>query len=280
MIALANSAAALGIVSWDPVLTGYLAVFAAVGMLCGSVYLLLATNLGARLGFLVAWTGLWGWILLMAIVWWVFGIGWIGTGPVWDVTHVTTNPATVPVEQVQLLAAFGPTDTPPSDWQVTINPDAQSAADGHIVCSAIDPRRLEPANSCLFTAATDYHTYRVLTRGGGRYRALGIPDNAVTQYFLPSRTHVNYAVVQLQPFAPTAQVDPNLLDEAGDVILPVSQIDPSAPVYSVVMVRNMGNVRLRPALLALFSLLLFGLGCYHLHRRDQAIWAVRAAAAE
>ncbi len=270
----------LGIVSWDPVITGYLAVIISVGVLCGSIYLLLATNLGTRLGFLVAWTGLWGWMLLMAIVWWVFGIGWIGTAPDWQVTHVTTNPATVPVEEVQVLAAFGPTQNPPGAWQISNDAGAQSAADGHVACSDADPRRLEPTNSCIFRAPTDYHTHRILITGGERYRALGIPDNAITQYFVPSRAHTNYAVVQIQPFAPVNQIDPNLVDDEGTIVLPVSEIDTSAPVYSVVMVRDLGNVRLRPALLAVFSALLFGLGCYHLHRRDLAVWAVRAAAAE
>ena len=55
----------LAVVGWDPVLTGYLAVLLSVVILCGSVYLLLATNIGVRLGFLVAWTGFWGWNLLM-----------------------------------------------------------------------------------------------------------------------------------------------------------------------------------------------------------------------
>ncbi|HCB33999.1 MAG TPA: hypothetical protein DEP66_05375 [Acidimicrobiaceae bacterium] len=273
-------AGALAVVSWDPVLTGYLAVVAAVGMLCGAVYLLLATNLGARLGFLVAWTGLWGWILLMAAVWWVFGIGWKGTDPGWEVTHVTANPASVPVAEVQQLAAVGPQQDPPGDWDVAVDAEALSAASGHIVCTAADPRRLEAVNSCLFTAATDYHVYRVVTTGGERYRPLGIPDNALTQYFLPSRSRDHFAVVQLQPFSPVRQIDPNLLDDDGAVVLPVSRVDASAPVYSVVMVRDMGNVRLRPALLTVFAALVFGLGCYHLHRRDQAIWAVRAAVAE
>ena len=38
---------------WDPTILGVLVVLSAVGLFCGSVYLLLATNLGARLGFLV-----------------------------------------------------------------------------------------------------------------------------------------------------------------------------------------------------------------------------------
>lgn len=266
--------------SWDPVLTGYLSVIVSVLVLCGSVYLLLATNLGARLGFLVAWTGLWGWMLLMGITWWVFAIGWKGTGPTWDVLAVTTNPATVTVESVQQLEGVQPDDSLPAGWIEIIDPDARSVADSHIVCSGADPRLLEAVNPCLFDSVTDFHTHRVVATGGERYRPLGIPDNVITQYFVPSRSDPRYAVVQLQPFTPTPDVDPNLVDADGGVILPTPQINPDAPVYSVVMVRDEGNERLRPALLTIFSALLFGLGCYHLHRRDQAVWAVRAAASD
>ena len=273
------SASILAIVSWDPVLTGYLAVIIAVGVLCGSVYLLLATNLGVRLGFLVAWTGLWGWMLLMSLVWWVFGIGWIGSQPGWNVTHVAANPATVPVAVVQDLARYDLDQAPP-EWTEVDEADIRSAADSHVVCDDADPRRLLAVNSCRFSAATDFVTHRVLITGGERYRPLGVPDNVVTQYFLPSRGMPEYAVVQIQPFAPMPDVDPNLVDDEGTVILPQAQIDDDAPVYSIVMVRDHGSVRLRPALLAIFSALLFGLGCYHLHRRDQAIWAVREAAGQ
>ena len=41
-------------IGWEPELRGILIVIIAVGVLWGSVYLVLATNLGARLGFLVA----------------------------------------------------------------------------------------------------------------------------------------------------------------------------------------------------------------------------------
>ena len=269
----------LGIVSWDPVLTGYLAVIIGIAVLCGSVYLLLATNLGVRLGFLVAWTGLWGWMLLMSIVWWVFGIGWIGSQPGWNVLQVATNPAVVPVEEVQQLSDYGLDDVPP-DWIEVDEADARSAADSHVVCSDADPRRLLAVNSCLFTAATNYFTHRVVMTGGERYRPLGVPDNVITQYFFPSRGRPNYAVVQIQPFVPIADIDPNLVDDEGVPILPAAEIDDDAPIYSVVMVRDHGSVRLRPALLTIFSALLFGLGCYHLHRRDQAIWAVREAASQ
>lgn len=267
----------MAIVGWDPVLTGYLAVFLSILILCGSVYLLLATNIGARLGFLVAWTGLWAWNLLMGIIWWIFGIGWVGYGPSWEVTHVSTNPEAVPIELVQELSN-DVNEAPGSGWEVVVSPDARATADAAVVCSGADPRRLETVNTCLFSAATDYQVHRVMRIGGERYRPLGIPDNPVTRYFIPSRGRPHYSVVQLQSYTPTPDIDPNKLGDDGKVLLPEAVLDEAAPIYTVVMVRDQGNLRLRPALVTIFSGLLFGLGCYHLHRRDQAIWAVREAA--
>ena len=55
----------------------------ASAVLMGSVYLVIATNLGARLGFLVALTGLFGWLALMGGIWWIYGIGYKGAAPEW-----------------------------------------------------------------------------------------------------------------------------------------------------------------------------------------------------
>ena len=54
---------------WDPTILGVLTVLSGVVLFCGSVYLLLATNLGARLGFLVAATALTGLLTLLATLW-------------------------------------------------------------------------------------------------------------------------------------------------------------------------------------------------------------------
>lgn len=268
----------LAVVGWDPTLTGYLAVLLSVLVLCGSVFLLLATNLGARLGFLVSWTGFWGWNLLMGIIWWVFGIGWIGQQPSWQVSHVASDPAVVPVELVQQVS--NDIDDVPEGWDDVVEADAQSAADSHIVCNPDTPdaRLLESVNSCLFDAAAQYQTHRILETGGDRYRIFGIPDNAFTQYFIPSRGRPHYAVVQVQAYQQAEEIDPNNFGDNGKVVIPAAILDTSAPIYSVVMYRDQGSLRLRPALVTLLSGLLFGLGCYHLHRRDQAVWAVREAA--
>ena len=54
---------------WDPTILGVLVVLSAVGLFCGSVYLLLGTNLGARLGFLVAGACLSGFMVLLSSLW-------------------------------------------------------------------------------------------------------------------------------------------------------------------------------------------------------------------
>src|SRR4051794_27561309 len=54
---------------WDPTIVGILAPVAGVFLFCGSVYLLLSTNLGARLGFLVAAAALMGFMVLLSTLW-------------------------------------------------------------------------------------------------------------------------------------------------------------------------------------------------------------------
>ena len=71
-------------ISWEPELRGILIVIIASVTLCGSIYLVLGTNLGARLGFLVALSGLAGWMALMGGIWLVYGIGLKGPEPSWE----------------------------------------------------------------------------------------------------------------------------------------------------------------------------------------------------
>ena len=77
-------------VSWQPEIRGYLVVLVMVITLIGSTYLILGTNLGARLGFMVALAGLAGWMMSMAIIWAVYGIGLTGTLPSWKPAEPAT----------------------------------------------------------------------------------------------------------------------------------------------------------------------------------------------
>src|SRR3954451_23600609 len=70
-------------IGWEPEIRGVLTVMIAVVVLCGSIYLIMATNMGARLAFLVVLAGLFGWLFLMGITWWIYGIGLKGPDPTW-----------------------------------------------------------------------------------------------------------------------------------------------------------------------------------------------------
>ena len=77
---------------WDPQIRGIVILVTAVAILPGSVYLLLATNMGARIGFLLAVAGLSGWITLMGTLWFLNGQGLKGRLPSWDSEELVIGP--------------------------------------------------------------------------------------------------------------------------------------------------------------------------------------------
>lgn len=70
-------------IEFRPQIAGVLTVLVSVLVLCGSVWLLLVTNSGIRLGTLVSLAGFFGWMFIMGITWWIYGIGYAGSSPVW-----------------------------------------------------------------------------------------------------------------------------------------------------------------------------------------------------
>jgi hypothetical protein len=75
-------------ISWDPEIRGALTILMGSLVLFGSIWLILNTNLGNRLGTLVALTGFFGWLMIMGIVWWIYGIGLQGDRPTWEPTEI------------------------------------------------------------------------------------------------------------------------------------------------------------------------------------------------
>jgi hypothetical protein len=96
---------------WNPTIIGILTVLAAIGLFCGSVYLLLATNLGARLGFLVAAAGLTGFMFLLATLWWTSGSSGIdpphGRSPQWKVVEILKDPSQSKIPEIRDIAKTG-----------------------------------------------------------------------------------------------------------------------------------------------------------------------------
>ena len=85
------------------------------------------------------------------------------------------------------------------------------------------------------------------------------------QFFLFHSTH--YYIIQVQP----------ALNQAGGPggAPPRPVADAAQPVTSVIMIRDLGNLRLPQLILAAVSLLIFGISCYVLHVRDKEIMALR-----
>src|SRR4029078_11706384 len=57
--------------SWDPAIRGILSVGVGVVVLIGSVYLLLGTNIGFKLGARVSASGLFGFLSILTLIWWI-----------------------------------------------------------------------------------------------------------------------------------------------------------------------------------------------------------------
>lgn len=98
MIAIANLIAGIG---WEPEIRGLLTVALGLAILAGSVWLLLVTNTGTRLGSLIALAGFWGWMFVMGIFWWIYGIGWAGSLPSWQVEDVFIDEPGIEVTGLQ-----------------------------------------------------------------------------------------------------------------------------------------------------------------------------------
>ncbi|MEM9133394.1 MAG: hypothetical protein AAF962_19200 [Actinomycetota bacterium] len=80
-------------VAFDPFFRGLLSVLAISVALVGGTYLIIATNTGTRLGFLVSAGSLFGWMFLMGIVWTIYGIGWAGQAPTWSLVEINFDDA-------------------------------------------------------------------------------------------------------------------------------------------------------------------------------------------
>lgn len=252
--------------TWDPFMRGFLATAVGVVVLCGSVYLLLGTNVGSRLGFLIAFAGLSGWMMIMGLQWWVYGIGLIGDVPSWHAIEIITTD-----DEGDTSAALLPEARDLGTWEEVPAGDTRR---GEIQAAADEALTSEESSAAPFDATNDYELLDVFELGGKEGIATRLPG--------PHPPH--YAAVQVQRTVPVATlVDPDAECPEGARCVqfgetpPAPEIDASAPVQTVVLERDLGNRRFPPALITVASAILFGVSCTALHRRDKASTAARAA---
>ena len=283
-------------IAFDPTIRGILAVLVGVVVLMGSVYLLLATNTGNRLGFLLALTGLFGWMAIMGSIWWIYGIGMQGQAPEWDVVEYNAGDVEQAVTEkvTELELSDLPQDDDGVDYEVMstlaeedperfveINERFQEDSNGWRWMPASDPSRgeaeatvsaeLPECSTCNFGIENpaDYLVLGAFEVGGKD----GLPanpsrwDRIRTQVVsaLTIKNPERYAVVQVQR---VIEQEP----EPGQAP-PTPEVDPAEPVISVVMIRDIGDRRFPAAMITIGSTLIFALLCWVLHQRERILEA-------
>ena len=78
-------------IAWDPQIRGILTVATGAVVLMGSVWLIVSTNSGTRLGTLISVAGFFGWMTILAVTWWIYGTGWRGESPSWQVIDINVG---------------------------------------------------------------------------------------------------------------------------------------------------------------------------------------------
>jgi hypothetical protein len=112
--------------SWDPAIKGILVVAIAVAILAGSIYVIVATNTGARLGLLISLAALFGWLSIMSLFWWIQppGIGPSGKAPGWHVEEIFIHdPSSPPANLQQLNDLPDPSQIATAADIIAANPD-------------------------------------------------------------------------------------------------------------------------------------------------------------
>jgi len=253
-------------VSWQPELRGILVVVIMVIALIGSTYLILGTNLGARLGFLVAATALAGWMMCMAAVWAIYGIGLQGPLPKWKPAH----PITI-VRNSEALPSAGVVETVPVTDQMT--PAAAAAkvaeqleAEGWTLLDEADPRRGQAvaASDEIIQieaeefAAGEYKTLAVYDKGGERWPKIGESID-----FIAFKHEPRYSLVEIAPLVPQ-RAEPGRAPAKAVV-------DENAPHRYVLMIRDLGARRKPGFLIAIGSGIVFAVLAWVLHRRESLL---------
>ena len=356
--------------AWDPEVRGFLAVLAGTITWMGSVWLLVSTNSGPRLGTLLSLAGFFAWMAIMGSIWWIYGIGWVGDAPTWQEVEIvesadegdlffaaldeagelqsealptaheivvaagadaeaefgsnwltsgtgglTSDEAERLVEVQTAWLEFGvvtvdsltadQTEGLSGDEIADLAAEEQSKNEATTLSelAAVAPGLIDQDSNelggwtLLSTAEAGEAQASAIAMilesgdfsfgGQGEFKLLdaftiggkeGLPEdpNVWDRVWTKVRqtaqiTHpTRYGIIQLQQV--TEESITNLPGTAPQ--RPV--VDTEEPIVSVVMIRDLGNVRFRPAMVTIGSLLIFFALCYMLHERDKLLMARRA----
>lgn len=259
--------------AWNPTVRGLLFPGIMAVILCGSTYLILATNMGNRLGFLVSATMLTGWLALMAVIWMIYGIGMHGTAAHWKVQEYISGPTTA----AQYPRAEKLTTS--NGWKLLkegnpVRGDAQATADALLL------------EQKVFQSSSDYVPLTNAYEYGGEHHLFNVIKGEACTWEFVKRLCINHkahwVVVQVQAAKKTTESVLVSGQETQRAVLARGSDgkvlrDTTQPVVTVVMVRDLGSLRRPGLVLFLASSVLFALCASTLHSRDKKVMALKAA---
>ena len=226
-------------------LRGYAIVVFSVGLFCGSIYLVLATDVGNRMGFMISFASLCGFLAMLGLIWFtnLTPLNALhGPPPHWNVKEVVDNPAQAKTETVRAIEEKGQILDAAEQGEVKATVDSALTAEG--------------GEFKEFTNTSDYVVVKAERIGGGNL-----------SFF---RHRPLFAVMTIQG---AKKVDP--LPGGAP---PPPQADPAKPVRNIVLERDLGAMRQPPVVMTTAFSILFALSLYVMHNMERA--ALKAKAAE
>jgi hypothetical protein len=249
-------------INWEPELRGIVIVAIAVGVLIGGTYLVVGTNLGARLGFLVVLAGLFGWMATMGVIWWTYGIGLKGREPTWQ----PAEPVTI-VREASLLQGSEILEQP-LELSGEVQGDSRKVStalqsEGWLLLEESDPRRGQAVaasdeiiqQEAEELVAGEYISLAVYDKGGDRWPKINESLDFIAFFHRP-----HFSLVEVAP------VVPQRTEPGRAPARPV--VDETQPRRYIHMIRDLGTKRQPAIFITIGSTIIFLLLCRILHKRD------------
>ena len=249
---------------WYPTILGVLVVVAAVVLFVGSIYLILGTNMGARLAFLVTVTALMGFMVVLTSLWITTAspLNTLkGSVPKWEIKEVVPSLDESKVTEVRDIEEDG---TKVSTVEAA---NVKAAVDEGLVTkvsNAVEEFTPEDNEFALFDDVTQYKVLSTYEIGGSNpswldFQFTHTPRFAVVQFCGTDQTPIIFGTVP-----PAPECAPEGSEDAADNGF-------------VVLEYNLGDVRFPPIVAFTSSVILFALGLLSLHWYEKDRKAIAAA---
>jgi len=238
---------------WYPTILGVLVVIAAIVLFIGSIYLLLGTNLGARLGFLVTFTSLMGFLMILSVLWLTTASPLESPKGRVSSWSVIENVPDITKAQTEAVRDIAKKENKASQTDAS---NVLAAVDAALVTKQSTPTVTVTPNDNRFAKFDDVTQFMVLqtyTLGGSN-----------PQFWKGQFNHsTKYAVVEYCKTATQTQTFglPPLPPECAS--------GADAQRGFVVVKYDYGTLRLPPFVVIVITAILFGLGLLALHWREK-----------